>query len=293
MALKPGAWAKYYSLHHTNILDSKPVRDVVAELLRTKKQDGLSPRYIKDLRNRLERFESSFGTRKIYELRLDEIEAWLRDLGVGPLTRNTFWLRLSVLFEFARRRRWCASNPLAEVEKAKWKGSEPGILSPEQFGQLLKSASSETLPYWALGGWCGLRSAELERQEWQDIDFEAGLVEVTRGKSKTAARRHISVRPALAAWLSPYRGQTGKLCPINLRVKLEADRERAGITDWPCNALRHSFASYHLEHLKEPGLLCVEMGHSNPHLVQRFYRRRVRAEAAKAWWALLPPAKNV
>ena len=49
--------AKYYSLHHTNILDSKPVRDVVAELLRAKKQDGLSPRYIKDLRNRLERFD--------------------------------------------------------------------------------------------------------------------------------------------------------------------------------------------------------------------------------------------
>jgi integrase len=282
--------ARFYYGHHVNILSGKLVADAVTELLKAKKQDGLSGRYHKDLRYRLSRFVESFGTRKIAEVSVSEIDSWLRNLGVGPLSRNTFWSRLSHLFCFARRHRWCASNPCAEIEKAKWIGAEPGILSPEQFRGLLETASSQTLPYWAIGGFAGLRSAELGRLEWMDIDFEAELVEVTRGKSKTASRRHIPIRPPLLAWLRPYRGQTsGKVCPPNLRKLLEADRRRAGITDWPPNALRHSFASYALECFQQPGTLTIEMGHVDPELVSRFYRRRVRPEAAKKWWELMPP----
>ncbi len=236
----------------------------------------------------------SFGHRKMAEISAGEIDTWLRELSLGPSSRNTFRSRLSVLFFFALQRHWCAENVLAKVEKAKWIGTEPGILSPKQFAQLLGSAGERTLPYWAIGGFAGLRSAELERLEWQDIDFERDLVEVTRGKSKTASRRHIAIRPALRAWLEPYRGLgTGKVCPPSLRQHLEADRKRAGISQWPANALRHSFASYHLEHFKEPGTLTVEMGHSSPDLVQKFYRQRVRPEAARQWWSIMPSEHKI
>jgi integrase len=286
--------ARFYYGHHVNILSGKLVADAVDCLLKAKKQDGLSGRYHKDLRYRLSRFVESFGTRKIAEVSVSEIDSWLRDLSVGPLSRNTFWSRLSLLFSFARKHRWCASNPCAEIEKAKWIGAEPGILSPGQFQGLLETASFGTLPYWAIGGFAGLRSAELARLEWQDIDFEALLVEVTRSKSKTASRRHIPIRAPLLAWLTPYRGQTsGKVCPPNLRKLLEADRQRAGITDWPPNALRHSFASYHLEFFQQPGMLSVEMGHVDENLVYKFYRQRVRPEAAKKWWNIMPPTPGV
>ncbi len=286
--------AKYYAGQHQNIRESKLVTEAVSELLQAKKEDGLSHRYITDLRQRLGRFVKSFGPRKIADLSAPEIDCWLRELFVGPLTRNTFWLRLSVLFDFARKRRWCAENVLAEVEKAKWKGTEPGILSPEQFARLLEAAGSETLPYWAIGGFAGLRSAELERLEWQDIDWERQLVEVTRSKSKTSSRRHVAIRPALAAWLEPYRGHSsGKVCPPGLRQRLPADRKRAGISQWPPNALRHSFASYHLEYFKELGVLTLEMGHTGSELVFKFYRQRVRPEAARSWWSIMPPALRV
>jgi integrase len=285
---------KYYSLHHTNLRESRSVADVAAELLKIKDRDSnLSHRYSLDLHQRLRQFVKTFGTRKIAEVSAAEIDSWLRDMDIGALSRNTYLARLNLLFSFACRRRWCISNPLAEIEKGRWKGADPGILSPEQFGRLLESASPQTLPYWAIGGFCGLRAAELQRLEWQDIDFEACLVEVTRSKSKTAARRHVAIRSALAAWLEPYREQViGKVCPPNLRNRLEADRIRAGITDWPSNALRHSFASYHLEHFKRPGELTVEMGHTDEALVARFYRKRVRPEAAQAWWNITPQTKE-
>jgi integrase len=283
--------AKFYIAHHVNLQASRSVADVAAELFKIKDRDkNLSHRYNLDLRQRLSRFVQTFGPRKIAELSSAEIDSWLRDLEVGPLSRNTYLARLNLLFSFACRRRWCVFNPITDIEKGRWKGADPGVLSPEQFARLLESASPETLPYWLIGGFCGLRAAELARLEWQDIDFEGGLVEVTRSKSKTAARRHVAIRPALAAWLAPYRQQaTGKVCPANLRNRLEADRRRAGITDWPANGLRHSFASYHIEYFKRPGELTVEMGHVDEGLVSRFYRRRVRPEAAKAWWNIMPP----
>jgi hypothetical protein len=69
---------------------------------------------------------------------------------------------------------------------------------------------------------------------------------------------------------------------------LEADRPRAGIVGWPDNALRQTFASYALEHFKQPGTLTVEMGHTDEDLVSRFYRQRVRPEATKKWWSIMP-----
>jgi integrase len=64
--------------------------------------------------------------------------------------------------------------PLLESHKAKVRSSEIGILTPAEFARLLESASDETLPYcyWALGGFTGLRTAELERLDWAEVHFD-------------------------------------------------------------------------------------------------------------------------
>jgi integrase len=94
----------------------------------------------------------------------------------------------------------------------------------------LEAASSETLPYWVLGGFAGLRSSELRRLEWEDISFEHKLVEVPATKSKTGrSRRLIPLRPGLDAWLAPYKGRTGKILPVSTK-RLALDRARAGLT---------------------------------------------------------------
>lgn len=124
-----------------------------------------------------------------------------------------------------------------EVSKAKVIGSDIGILTPEQFARLLANASSETLPFWAIGGFTGMRTAELKRLDWEKVDFDGGLIEVTARMSKTASRRHVEITPALAAWLEPYKSRTGPVCPKNLRKRLNANKERAGITKWPISRL--------------------------------------------------------
>jgi integrase len=284
--------AQFYALQHEATVESQTVTEATRKLLGAKKADGMSARYLKDLRNRLDRFAETFGERKIRELTAPEIAEWLRGLGLAPVTRNTFYLRVSALFSYAVECGWASNNPLGKNMKAKVIDSEPGVLTPQQFAKLLEVASSETLPYWTIGGFAGLRSRELERLEWHDIDFGDKVVEVTPLKSKTASKRHVTMLPPLVAWLTPYRGRTGHICPVNLRTKLEADRARAGITNWPSNALRHSFASYHLAHFQDAAKLALELGHSDSDMIFDHYRRRVRANVASTWWAIMPLAQD-
>ncbi len=307
-----------------------------------KEKDELRPRYLKDLRVRLNRFSQSFGERTVASISAGEINEWLR--AFKPFNRNTFRLRLSALFSYAVERKWCQKNPVAEVKKVK-ANTPIGILTPEQFAKVLEAASEETLPYWLLGGFAGLRRAEIERLEWKDVRFDlvkyraltaalatgdkdaiakaekewrsSALIEVPALKSKTASRRFVQIQDNLAAWLEPYIGRTGKVCPPNLRTLLEVDRVNAGLwtttangkkaigeiiakidraniklKPWPSNGLRHSFASYHLAHFHDAARLALELGHTDQELLFRHYRELVTPDQAAKYWDIRPATQT-
>jgi site-specific recombinase XerD len=134
--------AEFYAAHLKAITGSRKVRDVVADLLAARAADGMSQRYLGDLRVRLGRFVDSFGEEMIAALNASQIDKWLRDLRVGPVTRNTFRRRLGVLFSFAKRRGYVTENPIPDVERAKERETE--------VARLLECASAEMLPSWAI-----------------------------------------------------------------------------------------------------------------------------------------------
>jgi integrase len=267
---------------------SETVSNALASLLNAKRSDNLRPRYLKDLRNRLTRFARAFGERKLSSVTPAEIDQWLRTLGLSPLGRNTFRSRLSVLFEHGHQCGWTSTNPVSGVRKVKVGETLPGILTPEQVARLLEAADHQTLPYWAVGCFCGLRTAELERLSWADVHFDENVVEVPSLASKTASRRFVPIRPNLSQWLEPYRDMRGPLCPTNLRVRLETDRKNAGLAEWPNNGLRHSFGSYHLQQFQNAGQTALEMGHTRAEVTFRHYHQRVRPAAAEKFWKIAP-----
>jgi len=78
--------------------------------------------------------------------------------------------------------------------------------------------------------------------------------------------------------------------PANCRKMLEATRTAAGIKHWPGNALRHSFASYHLAHFNDAAALALELGHTDAGLVFQHYREIVKPKEAEKYWNLGPTA---
>ena len=97
-----------------------------------------------------------------------------------------------------------------------------------------------------IGAFAGLREAEIQRLDCSEVDQRRGHIEVKSSKAKSARRRIVQMQPNLAAWLHPFAGMKGRLVPVGARRKLERVRKAAGLTHWPTNGLRHSFASYRL-----------------------------------------------
>jgi integrase len=264
------------------------VAEAVSELIATREREGKSRRYVRDLRSRLGQFAYRFGTAKMTEVEVGQIDDWLHGLKIGPVSRNTMRLRISTLFEYCIGRKFCTANPVEHVAVSKAVDKAPGILTPDQFARLLSESTEDTLPVNAIGGFAGLRSSELERLDWREVHFESGLIEVTADKAKTSKRRLVKIEPCLAQWLEPYRGRSGRVAPAGLEMRLRKDRKRAGINVWPSNALRHSFCSYHLAVFEDAGKLATQMGHRNSALIYNTYRELVRPEVAKRWWSITP-----
>jgi integrase len=282
------------------IATSQMVTHCVNELLAAGETDKLSVRYLRDLKSRLGQFVERFGTRHIASITTAEIDDWLRTLTVGAVARNTTRRRLVKLFKFAKSRGWCQAIPAAEAVRVREIASEVGILTPTELRGLLQLASQETLPYWAIGAFAGLRSAELERLTWADINLRRGWIKVGAKQSKTASKRLVDIQPNLAEWLRPYASQTGHVAPANLRKKILEDRDRAteaGVLtrSWPSNALRHSFASYHLAEFSDAAKLALQLGHTGPALIFQNYREVVTPDEAHEYWSIVParPGKVV
>jgi integrase len=130
----------------------------------------------------------------------------------------------------------------------------------------------------------------LERLDWSEVDLESGLITVKAAKAKSARRRFVKIRPNLANWLAQYATHRGMVTPNNCRKMLEATRVAAKIKHWPSNALRHSFASYHLAHFNDAAALALELGHTDAGLVFQHYRQIVKPKDAEKYWDLSPSA---
>jgi integrase len=281
----------FYVNHLNEITRSQTVSHAVRELQAAAKADGDSVRYLRDLKYRLGRFAEDFGSRHIAEITTADIDSWLRQLNLSPVSRNTFRRRLVTLFKFAKTRGWCRTVPAAESARVKEVSDEVGILTPKELEGLLTVASAETLPYWAIGAFAGLRASEIERLDWSDVNHQH--IRVRAKHAKTAARRIVDMQPNLRKWLAPYRGRTGKVVPENLRVKLLADRKRAAdagvlTRKWPSNALRHSFASYYLSRFDDAAKLALQLGHVGQDIIFRHYREVVTRAEARRYWKIEP-----
>jgi len=267
---------------------------LVKELLKAKKADGVGERHLSDLDYRLRYFAEEFDGKLVAEITSADIDDWLRSLNVGAQTRNHYRANVLQAFNFAVRHGYAPINPVEGAAKAKVVGGRPGILTVEQASALLANVPSNVLPYFAVGLFGGLRRAEIERLDWSEIDFESGLIEVKAEKSKTAMRRFVTLQPNLREWLLPNRKLKGSVTPQpeTFRQIFDNARTAAGISEWPDNALRHSFASYHLAAFKNAASTALELGHHDSRVTFAHYRELVRPKEAERFWKLRPAAKG-
>jgi integrase len=289
---------RFYITHLEKLQRSISLEGLVSEYQASKRRANLSEVHLADLNYRLGRFVRSFGHEPVRALSPQAIEDWLHGLGLSPKSYNNFRSRLFSLFSYAQKRHYLDSNPLEAVAQVKAVGSPPEIFTPEELSAVLSRADPVLRPALVIGAFAGLRTAELLRLSWTEVDLMRGFVEVSATKSKTARRRLIPLADNLLAWLSPYIGRTGKVYLPSAYHYHEACREvanAAGLSRWPKNGLRHSYASYHLARHQNAPELSLHLGHTSPQMVFAHYRELVHPDEAARYWAIRPPteAQNV
>ena len=216
-----------YYLRRNVPMEPKLVPEVVTEMIQLKEADRLSDRYIKQLTYDMNRFTSRFCNR-IGDVRGTEVDAWLRELKVGPRTRNNLRASIQVLFNYAISRKYLEKDhdEMDAIPLAKDKGGEIEIFTPKEMAELLAVAAAEQLPFMAISAFAGVRHAEIQRLDWKHVNQAAGIIEIRAGTAKTASRRVIPILPNLAAWLKPHWKEAGPVCSFTNMVDQFKDMTR-------------------------------------------------------------------
>jgi integrase len=283
----------FYVKHLREAQKSVSVSTLAAEYLASVEKLKRSRTHQDDLRQRLGRFIEDFGECPVRTLTTQEIDNWLHALELSAQSINNFRSRLAAFFSYAQKRNYVERNPVTAIDKVKLVDKPPEIFTPEELEKLFGASPTDILPCLVLGAFAGLRTAEILRLAWEDIDLKRGLINVAASKSKTAKRRVIAAAPNLLAWLQPYHLRTGKVYPYShhwYHLNIQRLRKTVGLATWPTNGLRHSFASYHLSKHQNAPQLALEMGHTTPRMIFDSYREVVIPEDADLYWRIKPNA---
>jgi integrase len=297
------AAATFYRQRNKKVT-AKRVADVVTELLALKEARGGAERYVSDLKFRLDKFADKFPC-NIGSVTTADVQAWLDGLKLSSQSYANNRRVVHLLFEFAIARGYCLDNPAAELERVKIRNGEIEIFTPDETRRLLAAASEDFLPCLAIGLFAGLRSAEVERLDWRDVDLKQGHIIVGADKAKTASRRVVPIAENLAEWLKPYADLKGALWPhgrdwfhkcqlaaaATTEVKPDPDQ---GIAEqkpvkWKANGCRHSFASYSFALCADAGRVAGYCGNS-PQVIHRHYKQLCTPADAKKFFSIKPAA---
>ena len=273
-------------------VQERRVDQVVDELLadkeRARDKGELSARYVYQIRSDLTRFKNAFHM-NISAVTSALIDDWLKEQDVRARTRNNLRASVVTLFNFARTRGYLPkgiATDAGDVPRAKDRGGKIGILTPKQLASVISKAPAEIRLYLALGAFTGMRTSEILRLDWSQVNFDRGHITVAPEKAKTATRRLVPIQPNLMQWLAPYRGRTDQVFDKYVNERAIAFAGSHGIA-WPHNCLRHSYASYRLAAVPDAPRVALEMGNS-PQKIMTNYRELVDQHDATAWFSIGP-----
>jgi integrase len=284
---------RFYQANRADIVQLKSLAQVAEEFVASRRASGVTDAYVTSSRDYLKRFTGQVSG-NIADVTVRDINAFLQaQKTLGPVTRNGLRTCLVTMFGFAKRQGYLHPDRKTAAEQSetfKVPDSDIEIFTPEEIRKVLLACHARLIPLVAIGAFSGIRSAEIQRLDWEDIKWDRGHIEIAGRKAKTAARRLVPLSDNLKAWLAPWRESTGQIISMTTAGgALSLLGSKAGITGgWRKNALRHSYISYRVALTGDVPRTALEAGNS-PAMIFRHYRELVDSESAKEWFDVTPP----
>lgn len=291
--LPPGASltdaARAWTQHH-GPATPQPIETLITQFLLEKEHLGLRPKSLQILTYACNRLKNALPGVHVHEITTNRLAAILTSAGIQGATWNNHRRDWSNFFNWCIQHQHLRANPAAALPRARRDQILPGILTLDQTHALLTAATNTPLrAYVTLGLFAGIRPDECHRITWTAITPEH--IHIGPAAAKMRHQRFVTYPDNLRLWLEPIRthGPIVPLNPMAFRRQWKIIRQTAAIFDtWPHDALRHSFATYHLAMYQNAPLTAHELGHPNPGLLYTHYRNLATRNDAALYWNLTP-----
>lgn len=234
--------------------------------------------------------------RRVRAISAQECAQYIERAFDSPRQRQKARLILSGVFSTAVKRGWCSENPVAKVEVPRVVENPVPVLSPQEIEQITDTAEhyrdGSCAAAVGLMLYAGIRPHEVERLTWEQVDLENRAIYIHPRHSKTGGARRVTIHRPLVRILHTHRQtDTIRICPPNWPQhwrKLRCAAGWQGARKWPQDALRHTYASYHLSHFRSYAELQCEIGHRDASLLRTRYVDQRGVGNARAFWQALP-----
>lgn len=275
--------------------------EVIAQIVKGKQDNGRRADTISNFQIRANRFAATFGDRRLSEINPDQIRTWLTNDDahggpLGPVSKINYLVPIGNIFTHGVKQGYCDRNPVALIDRPSREAGDVHFLNVEQVVALLIHAEKHDLvPYVALGVFAGLRpDRETRSLTWEKLNLPERAIRIDASLAKTRQRRIVEISDALAVFLTPHAKRKGPVVPYDgreFRTRWEQCRKDAGIKHWRHDALRHTYATFHLAQHNDIGKLSLLMGNSAS-VIHRNYKGLTGKTDAERFWALRPAADS-
>lgn len=318
--------AQFALKHMRPTTGDRTVQQVVNELQAQKKgwleSGSIRPKSEQDFRGRSDRFAEYFGDLVVRNLTLEDIKAWLRSLKLSGRSTKNYRMVAAEVMRYAQQRGYRLDNPLAGFTRADKRelepqsdssGREPAILKPSEAEHLVKTAFAHPeLDLGAavvLGLFCGIRTEELKRLQWDAVrmDEPTPFVKIDKRIAKKRRIRNVDIPANAVAWLRLWPKKQGSIARnayatdfTKRFAKLTAlagfirkDPAGKSVSTWNENAMRHSFGSYLYAATGDSLRTAAQLGHkaSDQTLFDHYRALATKTEAA-AYFSILPISRS-
>lgn len=250
---------------------------------------------------RLIRLNPGLAERRVRSIRSSECAAWLEKAFDSMHQRRKARAILSGVFSTAIRKGWCDANPVSSVEAPIVQERRLSILTPEEITDIMNAArkheGGNCLAAVGMMLYAGIRPHEVARLTWEQVDLDNRAIYIQPRHSKTGGARRVSIHAPLLHILRAKRGTANSfICPASWLKHWQILRQEAGWKGahrWSPDALRHTFASYHLSHFRSFAELQCEIGHRDSSLLRtRYIDQRGVVNAKKFWTQTAYPIRK-
>jgi site-specific recombinase XerD len=281
----------FYIAHSLRFRDAPLASEIVKEFMIEREQLNQRDTNIAELRQRLNVFARTFGDRKLAEIAVEELTAWLRNPAWSPRSQIHYRRRVSMLYDHAIKRHFCEVNTAALLDNPEVEDTDIECFTIEECARILeRSDEAGCLPLVVLSLFAGLRRAEVCRLDWSDVNLTERTITIGGKTAKKRSRRVVTINETCAAWLAlcaQLRGAVITVAKQTLDIRIQNLAKLAGLTAWKANGLRHSFVTYHVAAYKDLPRTAYEAGNS-VEVIKRHYDRLASEATAKRFWALRP-----